>query len=110
MFSTSKAGVPATLLAFSLELSLQLAALIAFARPHKPRFLGGTGGATVRFVEFDKLMETGVEVVSRERTGGCMIAGGSSSHIRSIILVRTKAHIEHVVRRRERHHPFVQRG
>jgi len=110
LFSSPKAGVPTSLLAFSLELSLQLAPLIAFARPHKPRFLGGTGGATGPFVEFDKLMEKGVEVVSRERTDGYMIAGGSSSHIRSTILVRTKAHIEHVVRRRERHHPFVQRG
>jgi len=110
LFSASKAGVPTSLLAFSLELSLQLAALIALARPHKPRFLGGTGGATGLFVEFDKLMETGMGVVSRERTGRRVIAGGSSSHIRSTILVRTKAHIEHVVRRRERHHPFVQRG
>lgn len=105
-------GVATSFLAFSLELSLQLAALspIALARPHKPRFLGGTGGATSPFAELSELAETSVEATARETTGGDMVAGGSSSHIRSTMLVRIKAHIEHVVRRRERHHPCVQRG
>jgi len=73
--------------------------------PHKPRLLGGIGG-------LPSPIDSGLEDLSAAGFEGIEAgnAGTSSSHTFSITPVRTKAHNEHVDRKRMRHHPDVHSG
>lgn len=108
------AGDALFIFSLSLTLSLQLAAFspIALANPHNPLFLGGTGGFSAVPDTLVELCVSGVDTcvdgVLLGTTGGT--TGTSSSHTFSTIPERTKAHNEHVERRRARHQPLVQRG
>jgi hypothetical protein len=94
-------------LSLSPTFSLQLAP-IALAKPHKPFFLGDTEDFSVPDVPV-------AWVCDMEALDDCPLFGPamleiSSSQIFSTTPVRTKAHNEHVERRRARHQPLVQRG